>query len=120
MSKSVSEFKPGAAGTVALVSSFVIGGIILLAVLMAAGAIVEGWALATLWGWFVVGTFNVPELSLALAIGLILTVRLVCHNQRSSSHPDEKTNFGVLFSILFIRPLLAVGLGYIVYAYLLG
>ena len=40
-------------------------------------SIVNGWALSTLWGWFVKPVFtNLPALSLLQSVGIMLTVTL--------------------------------------------
>jgi hypothetical protein len=50
----------------------IILGIILIPVLV----IFQGWVLTVLWSWFVVPTFRLPELSIAVAIGLTLVVSM--------------------------------------------
>lgn len=37
-------------------------------------AILQGWVLTVLWGWFIIPTFRAPELSIAVAIGLTLVI----------------------------------------------
>lgn len=53
-------------------------------------SIVEGFLLATLWGWFIAPIFHLPLLSVPQAIGIALTVTLVT-NQRipNTEHLSE-------------------------------
>ena len=52
----------------------IIGFIVTTIVLMIYAAILNGWALAKLWSWFIVQTFSLPALSIPAAIGLSLVV----------------------------------------------
>ena len=54
------------------------------------GTLTYGWALMTLWAWFVVPTFKVPTLSLALAIGLSLTIRLFTYQGESEQESSPR------------------------------
>lgn len=47
----------------------------------------QAYVFATLWGWFVVTTFDLPALSVPVAFGILL---LVSMGQRSTSHLDGK------------------------------
>jgi hypothetical protein len=83
--------------------------------------IVNGWALSLLWDWFVVSTFDVPSLSIPIAIGLSIVVGYL-----TASAPDlDKASkpksdweqvaslfMGLLYS--FFHPLFALGIGWIV------
>lgn len=44
-----------------------IGAIVLGLLAIVLGTIANGWALSTLWGWFVAPTFDVPSLTIANA-----------------------------------------------------
>lgn len=59
----------------AIIGFFVVLG------LLAGLAVFEGFALKTLWAWFVVPTFGLPELSIPVAIGIALIVSLLAHQQ---------------------------------------
>ena len=45
--------------------------------LMAVGAILDGWVLSILWGWFMVPVFHLPPLTIAPAIGIALMTGLL-------------------------------------------
>lgn len=79
--------------------------------LLVPAAILNGWALSTIWGWFVVPTFGVPALSIPTAIGISIVLSLLTHQ------PDlrkENGDFSKAFTYLFLRPFLVVGIAWIV------
>lgn len=49
--------------------------------LLAGLAVFEGFVLKSMWAWFVVPTFGLPELSIPVAIGISLIVSLLAHQQ---------------------------------------
>lgn len=76
---------------------------------------VRGWAVARLWGWFVVPIFGLPTLSNAAAFGLALVMGLMT-NQISLAREDQK------YQGTYRRPLI-IGLSNLVvslYSVLLG
>jgi hypothetical protein len=87
--------------------------IITLAVLAAlAGLLIEyGWAVSTLWGWFIV-PLGGREISIPLAIGIGLTLGAL----RFSKTKKEDDNLGWHEKLIapVVGPLVAVGLGWIV------
>ena len=72
-----------------------------------------GYVVSILWGWFMVGTFNLPALSIPAAIGLALVVHLL---RGYTYEPDKKTTAEKMTSIAmsFIYPLISLGIGWIV------
>jgi len=58
--------------------------------LMAGGAILDGWVLSILWGWFMVPVFHLPPLAIAPATGIALMIGLLT---REAPRPgiEEKT-----------------------------
>jgi len=49
----------------------------------------HGFVFKTLWGWFIVPTFNLAPLSLAFAIGIAIVVRAVTINFKiNKEEPD--------------------------------
>lgn len=68
-----------------------------------------------LWSWFVVPTFRLPELSIAVAIGLSLIVGMF----KGYSNPEKTEDEDVYVRItrvimLFVGPLIVLFLGWIV------
>lgn len=45
-------------------------------VMMVVGSAVNGWALSTLWGWFIVPIFGLPSLTIPQAIGVSFVAAL--------------------------------------------
>ena len=77
----------------------------------AVGTILNGWALMTLWGWFLV-PLGAPSLTLLGAIGVAIVVSfLVSHSSGETKKPDEELSTTMLKLALLVvfRPLLSVG-----------
>jgi hypothetical protein len=94
---------------------FIVYALLTIAVLLVS-AIVNGYALSVLWGWFIVPTFELPQLSVAAAIGLALTVSYVTNHARIGEK-TPKTPYAELLVELalltFLKPMLVLSLGYI-------
>jgi len=83
-------------------------------------SIINGVVLKTMWGWFMVTTFQLPALSLAVAIGLSATVGMVV-SQGGRKKADNETwteiwIAGVITSIL--HSLITLIVGYICKSYM--
>ncbi len=79
------------------------------------GVVLKGWALSTLWGWFIVPTFGIPSLSIPAAIGISL---IAAYLAKPVMPEDEKKSPGELAlerisRQLFVPPIV-VFLGWIV------
>lgn len=78
-------------------------------------SIIYGTVLKTMWGWFVVTTFQVPAVSLPVAIGLSATVSMMTSSQGRKKTDDESYTYlwldGVFTSLT--HSLLALIVGYI-------
>ena len=74
-------------------------------------SIAQGFVLATLWGWFVVPLFHLPELSIPFAIGITLVKGSISHY--SPTDEDSKKAWINLAS-LFVRYGMLLLVGYIV------
>lgn len=88
----------------------VVGAIVLVAV----AAILRGWAFSILWGWFVVPIFNLPPIGVAQAIALSMIVGMLTHQYVPSKEKDAWQPF----ANIFITPLLALGIGWIIKSYI--
>jgi hypothetical protein len=90
-----------------------------------AGVFLNGWVLATLWGWFVVGTFGLPALGVLKAFGLMLLIRFLTvipdtdrWTNLSKLDKDEQMKRSlVTFLTLALYPLLTLGIGWIVHQF---
>lgn len=104
----------------------VIGFLVAVPMLFATGvalglvaSIIEGWVFTKLWGWFIVTNFNLPQISLAVAIGISYLIALVTnHNMNAKKIPGEESNLIGMFGYLFIRPLVILFCGWITHEYL--
>lgn len=79
-------------------------------------AVMNGWALTKLWGWFVVNQFKLAPLTIPTAIGLALLARFLTftfdHTKKDDREWTEKLLVGVILGTLW--PLLSVAIGFIV------
>lgn len=76
---------------------------------------VRGWAVKTLWYWFVVSHFGAASLSWSVAYGLTLITALLVHTEgpdRSKESWGLQTSHIVMTGI--IGPILLVGIGWII------
>ena len=78
---------------------------------IAISAILNGWVLSILWGWFIVPHFGLPALSIPVAIGIALVVSMLApyvHNKY-----DEDNDKLAALSAVFIRPFIALLIGWV-------
>jgi hypothetical protein len=85
------------------------------------GYVLRGWALVTLWAWFVTPKFHIEPPNAAVAIGIgILAGMLTGTSDLSSSKSDSDEDDSALTKMLSVygqilcRAPLAVGIGWIV------
>lgn len=64
-----------------------IGILAAFAVTTIVGAIMNGWALAMLWAWFIVPIFNLPTLSIVQAIGIGMVVSFLTRHSINKEEP---------------------------------
>ena len=94
-----------------------IGVVVLLIGLVAVFALLHGFVLMKLWGWFIVPTFKLPPLSIAPAIGLGLVVGiLVTRYPNKKMDEQEKTLQNML--VAFLIPIITLMMGYIVHLFM--
>lgn len=89
----------------------------LVPLLMFVGAILNGWALSVLWGWFVAPVFGIPELSILQAIGFGLIVSYMTREPDSSKSKDKDDDSHPVITMMIVtalRPIFAVFIGWIV------
>jgi uncharacterized membrane protein SpoIIM required for sporulation len=72
----------------------------------------QGWAISTLWGWFVV-PLGAPAIGIAAAIGLAATVAVI---RPRRSKPSENKGWKE-FAIPVMQPLVCVAIGWIAKQY---
>ena len=77
----------------------------------------NGWTLSVLWGWFVAPLFGIPNISIAAAIGLVLTIQLLIRVDYDEDRYKDKTVAelsDVVIGKALIGPFVTIGLGWIV------
>lgn len=92
-----------------------IGLVATFVVLLVAGSIWNGYVLSVMWGWFVVPTFDLPQLSIPAAIGASMVASYL--TAKPTAHRDDRDSNEILSGALahtFLLPLFAMGLGWIV------
>lgn len=96
----------------AVVYCFAFLGVLLL---MAPAILINGLAVSLLWGWFVVPTFNLPEVSILLGAGLS-TVAVALRPIHLKSCNDGDVDNAVKwasFAAPYLAPLFLIGTGYV-------
>lgn len=87
-------------------------------ILLGIGYVFSGYALSVLWGWFIVPVFELPELSVVPAIGIIIVVGYLT-KQYDINEKDKNESLGTRFSKDFVKfifmPAYSLFLGYIVH-----
>lgn len=81
-----------------------------------ASAILNGYALSILWGWFIVPKFEAPSLRIPEAIGISMVVAYLTHQNQKDS--DETKSFGEKFTYAvcesIAKPAFALLIGWII------
>lgn len=95
-------------------SSGDIGTVAALIVAAVVSCVLNGWALSVLWGWFIIGAFELPKLSISNAIGVSFVVSFLL--TKSSDFKPEATHEDLVnkFALILIYPFFAVVVGWIV------
>jgi hypothetical protein len=78
-----------------------------------------GYVLSLLWMWFVVTAFHVPTISIPVAIGLGIVVRMFAQEMPDQNKKDEDASKAMirLCCYAFISPLIALIFGAIVHLF---
>lgn len=93
-----------------------IGLVVSTLVVLVIAAILNGWALATLWLWFVVPLFGLPALTVPYAVGLGLIVNFLTYQDTNNKKEGQEVFDAVItaIAVLVSRPLFAVLFGWVV------
>jgi len=91
--------------------------VILITILIAlvtfvAAYLIHGWSLFYLWQWYVV-PLGLPQISMPWAIGLGVLVGYLTNHETEKK--GQETDLGMLFVNTFLRPLLALGVGWLIH-----
>ena len=92
------------------------GGFIVVIVL---SVIMNGWAISTLWAWFVVPIFALPTLGIAQAIGLSCLVGLFRQSSTNSDKAKDTTDaLATALGQALVTPVITVGLGWVIHLFM--
>ena len=97
-------------------------GSLLIGITMILGPTINGWALSVLWGWFIAPTFGLSKLSVPMAMGLAVVVRMFMPTDFLAAAERKQVSMsgavGMVIGGAIIAPLGAVGFGWIVKQFL--
>ncbi len=95
-------------------------GIIGFIVWMVIAAMLNGWALSVLWGWFFVPTLGLPALDIVQAIGIAMVVSYLTYQHIDTQPKDEDSTSKMIgMGVLTVaRPLIAVAFGWVVHSFM--
>jgi hypothetical protein len=90
-----------------------------LLIILVGGSIWSGYVLSVMWAWFVVPTFHLPQLSIAIAIGLSMVVRMLTYTPQEGEKKKSDTADTIISSFCwsFLYPLLVLGVSYCVHLF---
>lgn len=106
---------------IGVVAGIFIGMIGVALVVVALGAILEGYVLTVLWGWFIIPIFHLPPLTIVPAIGIALVVGLLTYHSNPDVEEKKRTGweqFALLMGKLFARPLVVLAFGWAVHKFM--
>ena len=92
-----------------------VGYVVTFIFVAAIGSVVSGYTFSVLWGWFIVSTFGLPELSIPAAIGLALNVSFLNPSTADSVKGQDFSDLMIdSFSKVVGKCLSAIGIGWVV------
>ena len=97
------------------------GVLVSIPALIVVGSLINGLVLSNLWGWFVVPTFGLPQLSLVPAIGVAMVVRFLTHQYIESPEKKEKKDSTERWTGLVVTlfsPFITLLFGWIVHLFM--
>ena len=84
----------------------------IMAILLAIPAsIANAYALSVVWGWFIVSTFGLPEISIPVALGIALIATILKSNSGNSTEFNEELFVKIITAT--ITPFMYIGIGYV-------
>lgn len=75
----------------------------------------SGYVLSVLWNWFIAPGLHVPQISIAIAIGLSLVVHMLTY--QSQDGQKKGSDWVTPVVVALISPLISLILGYIVHLF---
>ena len=92
--------------------ALVVLSVIGIASFIAMTTLIDAWVVVTLWRWFIVPAFAASPMTMGTAIGVDLLVNLI---HRPSGMPAE-LKLGDVLTRIFLVPVVALGIGWVVHA----
>lgn len=89
---------------------------------MAVGAILNGFVISVVWGWFIVPIFGLPSLTIAEAVSVVIVARAVVNpvsksDSKNKGWEDWLSDF-ITYSV--VGPFMILGLAWIVSLFIGG
>lgn len=91
-----------------------IGMLLVIALMVIIGSLMNGWALSVLWGWFMVPVFELPIISLVQAIGISMTIGLLVSHTTDTDSKEWTDIVGTYIGRAIAYPILVVAIGWFV------
>jgi hypothetical protein len=83
-----------------------------------AGALLNGWVLSVLWGWFLV-PLGIPPILILHAIGVGVTISLLTsHGPKGKDERTSTEKMREAIAFMFMTPLVALAMGWIVHSFM--
>jgi len=98
----------------------VLGTILLIAVTLVISVILGGWAVSTLWAWFIVPVFAVSQLGIVQAMGISALVTYMTYHgaaNKCKCNDEDKSPWEAIVTGIFtalITPVMFVFIGWII------
>src|SRR5688572_29285692 len=88
--------------------------------LLLVSAVLNGLALSVMWGWFIVPTFSLPQITIVQAIGIGMVVGFLTHQDIDCEPKKEDTNEKLSKAVahVILRPLMALLFGGILHTFM--
>lgn len=102
-----------------LIIGAVLGSIAGVTALLVLRVILSGWVLSVLWGWFLVPTLDLPQISIVQALGISLVIGYLTHQYIDCQKPERKKSEEIAAGIIMlIYPLIALFIGWIFHLFM--
>lgn len=104
-----------------IVSNIVVisGFITVTSTILFVSAIVNGYVLAVLWGWFIIPVFHVPSITLFQSIGLAITASFLLDRLKTEKSEDTEDSIplyiGRAIGYMMMRPMLTLSFGWLIH-----
>jgi len=93
-----------------------IGVIVTFLTAIALSSVIHGWALMKLWGWFIFPYFDVPMITIPVAIGISLIVGMLAIKPDQINSNEKRSSKDAVAQLIgnMLSPIVVVFIGWIV------